>query len=168
MSSPQASRLAGKEFYVLLTESRSSNGKTYGESTADQIKVHGVPAEIIPDNAIKHHALKMNKVLVGADSILADGYPINSASTHRVTWAAKKNKIPVYTLCEVAKFDVRGYLELEEGFDKIPPHLIAGIVTKKGMMKPNEVIGYIKGMERYVKAQIQSSRSDSATPPPGQ
>ena len=63
-------RLAEKEFYVLLTESRSSNGKTYGESTADQIKSYGVPAEIIPDNAVKHHVLKMNKVLVGADCIL--------------------------------------------------------------------------------------------------
>ncbi len=106
--------------------------------------------------------------MVGAKCILAGGSLINGASTHRVVLTAKEGKIPVYSFCEIAKFDVRSYLESEEDFDKVPPYLITRIVTEKGMMKPSEVIGYIKGMERYVKAQIQSSRSDSATPPLGQ
>jgi len=161
-------KLAGKEFNVLVSESRSSSGKAYGESTAEQIKVYGIPAEIIPDNTIEHYISRVDRVLVGADSILADGSLINGTPTRRVTVAAKEGKIPAYSLCEIAKFDVRSCLELEEGFDRVPPYLITGVITEKGKMKPSEVISYIKEMERYVKTQIQSSRSDSATPPPGQ
>lgn len=113
-------KLAGKEFYVLVAESRSGSGKAYGESTAEQIKAYGIPAEIITDNTIKRHVLKVDKILVGADCILAGGSLINGASTHRIVLTAKEGKIPVYSFCKIAKFDVRSYLELEEDFDKVP------------------------------------------------
>jgi len=49
----QVAKLVGKEFRVLVAESRSSSGKAYGEMTIEQLKSYGIPAEIIPDNAIR-------------------------------------------------------------------------------------------------------------------
>jgi len=106
-------------------------------------------------SAIKYHVSKVDKALVGADSILADGSLINGTPTYAVALAAKDNQIPFYPLCEIAKFDVWSYLgqstQLEEGFDRVPPHLITQIVTEEGVIKPSEVVDYIKEMGKYVQ-----------------
>ncbi len=148
-------RLAGKGFHVLVAESRSSNGQAYGEMTAEQLRSYGIPAEVIPDQAIKQYISKVGKALVGADSILADGSLINGVPTYAVALAAKESQIPFYCLCETDKFDTRSYLgqpsELEEGFDRVPLHLITGIITEEGIIKPGEVVDYIKQRARYVR-----------------
>jgi translation initiation factor eIF-2B subunit delta len=148
-------KLAGKEFHVLVAESRSSSGQVYGEITAEQLKAYGISAEVIPDKAVKQYISKMGKAVVGADSISADGSLINGVPTHAVALAAKESQIPFYSLCETAKFDVRSYLgqqpELEEGFDSVPPHLITGIITEEGIIKPGEVMDYMKQRARYVQ-----------------
>jgi translation initiation factor 2B subunit (eIF-2B alpha/beta/delta family) len=148
-------KLAGKEFHVLVVESRSSSGKVYGEMTAEQLRSYGIPSEVIPDKTIKQYISKVGKALVGADSILADGSLINGVPTYAVALAAKESQIPFYSLCETDKFDARSYLgqqpELEEGFDRVPPHLITGIITEKGVLKPSEVMDYVKQREGYVQ-----------------
>jgi translation initiation factor 2B subunit (eIF-2B alpha/beta/delta family) len=147
-------RLTGKGFQVLVAESRSG-GKAYGEMTAEQLRAYGIPAEVIPDKAIKQYISKVGKALVGADSVLADGSLINGVPTYAVALAAKESQIPFYSLCETDKFDTRSYLgqppELEEGFDRVPPHLITGIITEKGVVKPVEVMHYVKQRARYVR-----------------
>jgi translation initiation factor 2B subunit (eIF-2B alpha/beta/delta family) len=151
----EVAKQAGKEFHVLVAESRSSSGQAYGEMTIEQLKVYGIPTEVIPDKTIKQYISKVRKVLVGADSILADGSLINGTPTYMVALALKESQIPLYALCETAKFDVRSYLgqqpELEEGFDRVPPHLITGIITEEGIIKPSEVMDYIEQRARYVQ-----------------
>jgi translation initiation factor 2B subunit (eIF-2B alpha/beta/delta family) len=148
----RVAKLRGEEFQVLVAES-SSSGKAYGELAAEQLKSYGIPAKIIPDRTIGHYISKVTKALVGADSILADGSLINGTPTYAVALAAKESHVPFYSLCETTKFDVRSYLgqhrELEEGFDRVLPHLITGIITEEGIIKPNEVVDYIKEMARY-------------------
>ena len=143
-------RLQDKAFLVVVAESRFS-GKVYGELVAEQLKEYGIPAEIVPDNAIEHYISKVNKVLVGADSISADGSLINGTPTCAVAKAAKERQIPFYSLCETAKFDIRSCFgqqnELEEGFDRIPHDSITGIVTEDGMIRPSDVINRIEKME---------------------
>jgi translation initiation factor 2B subunit (eIF-2B alpha/beta/delta family) len=123
--------------------------------TAEQLRAYGIPAEVIPDKAIKQYISKVGKALVGADSVLADGSLINGVPTYAVALAAKESQIPFYSLCETDKFDTRSYLgqppELEEGFDRVPPHLITGIITEKGVVKPVEVMHYVKQRARYVR-----------------
>ncbi len=148
-------KLAGKEFHVLAAESRSSSGNAYGEMTFEQLKAYGIPAEIIPDKNIRQYISKVRKALVGADSILADGSLINGTPSYALALAAKKSQIPFYSLCETAKFDARSYLgqqpELEEGFDRVPPHLVTGIITEEGIIKPSEVTDYVKQRASYVQ-----------------
>ena len=154
----QALRLAkqaGKEFHVLVAESRSSSGKVYGEMTIEQLKAYGIPAEVIPDRNIKQCISTVRKALVGADSVLADGSLINGTPSYALALAAKESQIPFYSLCETLKFDARSYLgqqpELEEGFDRVPPHLVTGIITEEGIIKPSEVMDYMKQRARYVR-----------------
>ena len=134
-------------FRVIIVESRFGD-KTYGEITAEQLMRHQIPVEIIRDENIQIRISKADKALVGADSITADGYLINGIPTLTLAQAAKKKKIPFYTICETAKFDTQGYTakasELEPGFDKTPLDLITGIVTEKGTMQPSLVIAYIE------------------------
>ena len=134
-------------FRVIIAESRFEDN-TYGEIIAEQLMKHKIPAEIIRDEDIEFRISKADKALVGADSITVDGYLINGTPTLALAEAAKKEKIPFYTICETAKFDIevganKG-AELEPGFEKIPLDLVTGIITEKGTMQPGLVIAYIE------------------------
>jgi ribose 1,5-bisphosphate isomerase len=135
----------GKHFEVLAAESKFG-GRAYGELTAAELQPYGIPVELIPDGDIKHHIPRVSKVLVGADSILADGTLINGIPTYEAALAAKEGHIPFYPVCETAKFNARSHIELEPGFDRIPPDLVTGIITERGLIKPEEVSGYIMKM----------------------
>ena len=143
----ELSRQRETRFRVIIAESRFGD-KAYGEITAEQLMRHQIPVEIIRDENIQIRISKADKAIVGADSITADGYLINGIPTFTLAQAAKKKKIPFYTICETAKFDTQGYTtkapELEPGFDKTPLNLVTGIVTEKGTMQPSLVIAYIE------------------------
>ena len=147
-------KLARKELRVVVAESRSG-GKAYGETTFERLKAYGIATEIVSDKNIRQYISKVTKALVGADSILADGSLINGTPSYALALAANKSQIPFYSLCETAKFDARSYLgqqpELEEGFDRVPPHLVNGIITEEGIIEPSEVTEYVKQRARYVQ-----------------
>ena len=140
------------EFHVIVAESKF-NGQAYGEITAEQLKEHQIPVEIVSDKNIRLRMSKADKALVGADSITVDGYLINGAPTFVLAQAAKNKEIPCYVVCETAKFDIQGYMakapELEPGFDRTPLDLITGIITEKGTMQPSMAISYIEEIGRH-------------------
>ena len=139
----------GAKFHIMVAESRFKD-KAYGKITAERLKQHLITGEVIPDEDIRLHVSKADKVLVGADSILADVSLINGMPTHTLASAAKDENIPFYTVCETAKFDIQGYIsEPEPGFDKTPSALITGIITERGIMEPSQVITYIEKMAGF-------------------
>ncbi len=133
------------KFEVIITESRYNN-VNYGEISAQQLKQHGIPISIIPDGDIKRYIKKTNKAFVGADTILIDGSLVNGIPTYKLARAATTAKIPLYSVCETAKFETfnqhRKQHELEPGFDLIPPKFIAGIITEAGIIKPVDIINF--------------------------
>jgi len=134
-------------FRVIVAESRF-NDKAYGEITAEYLMKHQIPTEIVGDKNIQLRISKADRALVGADSITANGYLINGKPTSILAQAARSKKIPLYVVCESAKFDIQGYVakspEIEPGFDKTPLNLVTGIITEKGTMQPSLVIAYIE------------------------
>jgi translation initiation factor 2B subunit (eIF-2B alpha/beta/delta family) len=134
-------------FRVIMAESKF-NDKIYGEIAAKQLMKFQIPVEIVADTKINLRISKADKALVGADSITADGYLVNGKPTLSIAEAAKKEGIPLYVVCESAKFAIRGYIakpkELEPGFDKVPLDLVTGIITEKGTMQPDLVLAYIE------------------------
>lgn len=135
------------KFRVIVAESRFKD-KAYGEITAEYLMKHHIPTEIVSDKNIQFRISKADRAIVGADSITADGYLINGKPTAILAQAARNKNVPLYVVCESAKFDIHGYVvkspEIEPGFDKTPLNLVTGIVTEKGTMQPNLVIAYIE------------------------
>jgi translation initiation factor eIF-2B subunit delta len=135
------------KFRVIVAESRFED-RAYGEITTEQLMKRQIPTEIVSDKNIHLRISKADTALVGADSITADGYLINGKPTLLLAQAARNKKIPLYVVCESAKFDIQGYVakapEIEPGFDKTPLSLVTGIITEKGTMQPSLVIAYIE------------------------
>ena len=150
---------------VMVTQ--SGPGRT-GEQAAQELGLHGIPVTFIDDVAMGLYISSVNKVMVGADRVCADGSVVNGIGTYQLALAAKKATIPFYVLCETLKFDPRlrgDEVDLEEKepselaapetlparvvvknpyFDVTPLELVTGIVTENGLLVPEEVIGCIK------------------------
>jgi len=158
VQSLKAARKAGKEFGVYVAESRTSDGKAYGEAMAEKMRAEQIPVKVIPDNprTIGDCALKSAKAMVGADSILDNGSLINGSPTLIIAEAAKQRQIPFYVVCETTKFSALRlagrHLWLEEGFEVIPPQLITCIITEDGIMKVDQAMVRAKHMARYLQA----------------
>jgi translation initiation factor 2B subunit (eIF-2B alpha/beta/delta family) len=136
-----------KHGHIEVITTRSGPGGT-GERIAQQLGSHGIPVTLIDDADIGLYISKMNKVMVGADRVCADGKVVNGTGTHQLALTAKKANIPFYVLGETLKFDsrVRGdEVDLENNlFDITPPNLITAVVTENGLLTPEEVVSYMK------------------------
>lgn len=134
------------KFHVIIAESRYKE-KAYGEISAKHLRQYQIPITIINDEDINKHVSRTNKVLTGADTILADGSVINGTPTCRLAQAASTANIPFYPICETAKINVKNInykqLALEPGFDVIPSNLITAIVTEAGVIEPHDIANYI-------------------------
>jgi len=156
-----------KHKHIEVITTRSGPGRT-GERIAHELGLYGLPVTFIDDAAIGLYISTVNKAMVGADRVCADGNIINGIGTYQLALAAQKAGIPFYVLCETLKFDPRlksGEVDLEEKepaevvepgklppqvrvknpyFDITPLELITGIVTENGLFNREEVIGYIE------------------------
>jgi translation initiation factor 2B subunit (eIF-2B alpha/beta/delta family) len=162
--------LKGKHFRVLALESKSAEGKLYGKIAAQELESARILVKVIPDDAIKRYISGVNKIFVGADSVFADGSLINGTPTYKLASQAVGENIPLYSVCETIKFKVQGLAQesqLEEGFDRIPPNLITGIITEKGILKPDEIIDHMRGISVWLdglKHQLQHSAHGGYAP----
>jgi translation initiation factor eIF-2B subunit delta len=158
VQSLKIARLSGKEFGVYVAESRTTDGKAYGEAMAEKMRAEQIPVKVIPDNpkSITSSTAKSNRVLVGADSILDNGSLINGSPTLMIAEAAMERKIPFYVVCETTKFSALRlagrHLWLEEGFEVIPPHMITRIITEDGTMRVDQAMERAKYMAKYLQA----------------
>ena len=154
--------IAGLKRGIKVIVTKSGTGR-YGERTAQELAEDGIPVLYIDDTAIGLYISGVNKVLVGADRITADGKIINGVGTYTIAAAAKMNNIPVYVLCETLKFDFaissskvdleeRGNTGLiEEGvlppevkisnptFDITPLDFITAIISENGVVTADKL-----------------------------
>jgi len=150
---------------VIIT--RSGPGRT-GERVAQELGSCGIPVAFIDDAAMGLYVATVNKVMVGADRVCADGKVINGIGTYQLALAVKAAGIPFYVFCETLKFDPRlkgDEVDLEEKepsevvepgrlppevkvknpyFDITPLELVTGIVTEGGLLTPEEVISHME------------------------
>ncbi|MEM0910784.1 MAG: hypothetical protein AAGJ37_07390 [Pseudomonadota bacterium] len=138
---------------VFVCESRPGyEGRTLAEDLA---KV-GIDVEFIIDAAVNHHMPYVNAVVVGADSILADGNIVNKCGTSLLALSATFHKRPFYVIADSYKqstFTTTNIVleqmptdELQAPYaDKIHPHnvyfditdasLITGYISEEGISK---------------------------------
>jgi translation initiation factor 2B subunit (eIF-2B alpha/beta/delta family) len=135
----------GIEFKVLAVESR--HGKiSYGRITAGRLEKAGIVCRIVPDEQVRWHVARADTVLIGADSVSLQGWLLNGSPALEVAEIAGRRTIPVYSICDKAKFDIRGFItgmrRPEPGFDMVPLELVSAFVTESGLLKPDDIYNF--------------------------
>jgi translation initiation factor eIF-2B subunit delta len=155
-----------KNIRVIVT--RSGPGRT-GEAIARQLGGFGIPVTLIDDAAAALHMPSVNSLMLGADTVCADGV-VNGIGSYQLALVSATTRVPVYVLCDSLKFDpelTRESVDLEKGepsevcepfglpagvaisnprFDFTPLELVTGIVTEDGVVPPSDSTAYLKGM----------------------
>lgn len=154
----------GKDFCVIATETRP---RFQGRLTAKALSEAGIPVTLIVDSAARYFMPKVDKVIVGADVVTANGAVVNKIGTSQIALAAKEARVRVFVGAETYKFSpstVLGELvEIEErppeevipkeelsqlkgvtvanpAFDVTPPDFIDIIITEKGIIPPQAAV----------------------------
>jgi methylthioribose-1-phosphate isomerase len=154
----------GRRFEVYADETRPL--LQGARLTAWELKQRGVPVTLICDSmaaqVMKEGRVRL--VLVGADRIAANGDTANKIGTYSVALLARAHGVPFYVAAPSSTFDLslpngdaipieqRDPREVTHGFgrqtapdginvynpafDVTPHHLIAGIITEKGLIAP--------------------------------
>jgi ribose 1,5-bisphosphate isomerase len=150
----QAALLACKDQIerVYVTESRPRNE---GRTTAQTLAAAGLAVTLLTDAEAGLFIPECAAVVVGADSILADGAVVNKSGTYLLALAAHANRprrVPFLALAETLKFAPFKQPHLEEMdlaevvspselpgvsvrniyFDRTPASLVSAIITELG------------------------------------
>jgi len=149
---------------IEVITTRSGAGHT-GEKVAQELRRYGISVTFIDDATMELYLSTVNKAVVGADRVCADGKVVNGVGTYQLALAVGRAGIPFYVLCETLKFDPRlrsDEVDLEEEesgrlppqvgvknprFDITPLELVTGIVTENGLLTPEEVISYMNQLK---------------------
>jgi translation initiation factor 2B subunit (eIF-2B alpha/beta/delta family)/8-oxo-dGTP pyrophosphatase MutT (NUDIX family) len=122
-----------------------------GKQLAKDLIGIGVPVKLIADSAVNSVISDIDMVIVGADSVLANGSVINKIGTSKIANVAKGNGIPFCAVCESAKFSAADFLGeqiqiAETVFDLTPAEYVSKVVTELGPIEPGEVEPQIRNM----------------------
>jgi ribose 1,5-bisphosphate isomerase len=167
----------GKSIRVYATETRPLY---QGHITSQILSKEGIDVSLICDGAIRFFMGKMDKVVVGADAIAANGALINKIGTSLVALAAKEATIPFIVGAETIKFSpetiVGELIEIEERpwtevisadilaniggvkvrnpvFDITPPAYVDMIVTERGVIPPQGAVQILEDNYGWISSE---------------
>jgi len=148
--------LCGAPERVVVAESRPDRE---GIGVAERVAEAGVESAVCVDAAIAHVLATdpVDAVVLGADTVLADGTLINKVGSRAAAIAADEADVPVYVVTSSDKISPDRTPTLESGpaeavydgdraldvhnptFDATPPASIDGFFTDDGRLDPTEV-----------------------------
>lgn len=146
----------GQPRHIIMSESRPGGE---GIPAAEALAKAGWRVTLVPDAAYALFIAEADTVVFGADSIRADGSVVNKVGSHTLALAAHAARVPVCVLCETLKIAAPDApLTLEEMdpaailphpipgvtprnvyFERVPTHLITGIITERGILTPADI-----------------------------
>lgn len=156
--------LQGKEITAIVKETRPRN---QGHITARELTEMGVDVTLIVDSAARRYLNTVDHVLVGADSIAADGSVINKIGTSGLAVNARDRGTPIMVAAQTLKLHpetMTGHtVEIEQraetevitegeraaigdpqienpAFDVTPPRYVDAIVTERGQFPPESIV----------------------------
>jgi len=160
-----AANHAGKQIHLNPDETRPR--LQGAQLTAWELQKHGIQVTVITDNMMPSvmQAGKVQACIVGADRIAGNGDVANKIGTYGVAVLAHYHRIPFYVAAPLSTIDFNIHsgkdIPIEErdssevthigqtqitpdyvdiinpAFDVTPNHLISGIITEKGIVKPD-------------------------------
>jgi ribose 1,5-bisphosphate isomerase len=158
---------SGKKLKVFARETRPVY---QGRITARELSQAGIPVTLIIDSAARYFMDKVDVVMVGADTVEANGNLINKIGTSGLAIISKEFKVPFYVCAETYKFspgslsgentvieeraveeiidpkevsDVKIYNPV---FDVTPARYIKSIICEKGIISVTDVKDIIKNL----------------------
>lgn len=158
----------GKRLQVFICETRP---RFQGRITAKTLGSIGIPTSLIVDGAVRFFMTKVDKAVVGADAVAANGAVVNKIGTSMVALAAHESRALFFVAAETYKFSPETMLgqlvKIEErdfsevislrrlkrmpnttvrnpAFDVTPPEYVDLIVTEKGIIPPQAAIMVIQ------------------------
>lgn len=149
----------GKRFRVICTETRP---RFQGHLTARALAKAGIPVTLVVDSAARlmMKEFKVDKVIVGGDTVRANGDLINKIGTSQIAIAARELDIDFIAAVESIKFSprsvggelvkieyrdtkevikpgkIRGIKVLNPAFDITPAEMIDMLITEEGIIPP--------------------------------
>jgi ribose 1,5-bisphosphate isomerase len=90
----------GKDVSAVVKETRP---RKQGHITAEALREWGVPVTLVVDNAARRYLERVDHVLVGADSIAADGSVVNKIGTSGLAVNARDRGVPVMVAAQTIK-----------------------------------------------------------------
>ena len=90
----------GKHVEAVVKETRPRN---QGHIAARELRAWDVPVTLIVDNAAHRYLDEVDHVLVGADSIAADGSVINKVGTSGLAVSARERGVPIVVAAQTIK-----------------------------------------------------------------
>ncbi|MDV7350812.1 ribose 1,5-bisphosphate isomerase [Halorubrum distributum] len=154
----------GKSISAVVKETRP---RQQGHITAEQLRDAGVPVTLIVDSAARRYLDEVDHVVVGADSIAADGGVINKIGTSGLAVNARERGVPIMTAAQTIKLhpetltghtveiemrdeaevidpearEAIGQIDVENpAFDVTPPRYMDAIVTEQGQFPPESIV----------------------------
>jgi ribose 1,5-bisphosphate isomerase len=154
----------GKSIAAVVKETRP---RRQGHITAEALRDAGVPVTLIVDSAARRYLDEVDHVVVGADSIAADGGVINKIGTSGLAVNARERGVPIMTAAQTIKLhpetltghtveiEMRdesevigpeareeiGEIDVENpAFDVTPPRYMDAIVTEHGQFPPESIV----------------------------
>ncbi len=160
----------GKEILVHSSETRP---RFQGRITVTELAKANIKCRMMVDSAARLFMDDVDFVMVGADTVTNDGALFNKIGTHQIALAARDCSVPFYCLAETFKLSPRtmeghhtkiemrspeeiigdidkplpgGIQVLNPAFDRTPPDLIKGIITERGIFRPDQISAVIHEM----------------------
>jgi ribose 1,5-bisphosphate isomerase len=154
----------GKHIEAVVKETRP---RKQGHITAEQLREWDIPVTVIVDNAGRRYLDEVDHVLVGADSIAADGSVVNKVGTSMLAVSARERGVPVMVAAQTLKLhpdtltghtveiEMRDETEVlsdddrermgnpnveNPAFDVTPPRYVDAIVTERGQFPPESIV----------------------------
>lgn len=158
----------GKRLSVIVTETRP---ELEGRDVARELAAEGIQTTLIIDSAIAHFMRDVDKVLVGAEAVAANGAIVNKIGTATIAAVAHGARVRVFVGASTYKFSPETMfgelIEIEErnssyiwddsevkiiprlavrnpAFDVTSPHDIDLIVTELGVIPPQAAIIFVR------------------------
>jgi methylthioribose-1-phosphate isomerase len=170
----------GQLAHAFATETRPYNQGA--RLTAFELVYEEIPATLVTDSMVSFLMAreKIDGVIVGADRVVANGDTANKIGTYQIAIAARHHGVPFYVAAPLTSIDTQlksgESIKIEErpahelthifgqriaangigvwnpSFDVTPAHLISGIITERGVIKPDPESGMFK-VESFITEQ---------------
>jgi translation initiation factor 2B subunit (eIF-2B alpha/beta/delta family) len=156
-------RLAERGAPVIVTESRPlGEGRTATRLLADK----GFSVSLIADAQAGVYVGHTAAVVVGADTVFADGTVVNKAGTLALALLARQHRVPFFVISESLKVSASRWKEGGETspptgspdeppavyFDVTPPRLITALITEEGVFGTRELGPLARRARRWQRA----------------